>query len=104
MCYMVATRKRQPIVGVRELRQNLSIYLDRVKAGESLQVTEFGRVVAMLVPLPAEKLSPFERMVREGRAIPPKGSLKDRRPPQSLPPGTPPAEERLAAEREERFL
>ena len=96
-------RKRQPVVGVRELRQNLSVYLDRVKDGESLQVTEFGRVVALLTPLPAEKLSPFERMVREGRAIPPKGSLKDRRAPQPLPPETPPAEERLAAEREERF-
>ena len=95
--------RTQPLVGVRELRQNLSVHLERVKAGETLQVTEFGRVVALLSPLPAEKLSPFDRMVREGRAIPPKGSLKDRRPPQPLPPGTPPAEERLAAAREERF-
>jgi prevent-host-death family protein len=37
-------------VGVRELRQNLSRYLDRVKAGEGLVVTEHGRVVARLVP------------------------------------------------------
>ena len=37
-------------VGVRELRQNLSRHLDRVKAGESLTVTEHGRVVARLVP------------------------------------------------------
>ena len=29
-------------VGVRELRQNLSVYLDRVKAGETLTVTEHG--------------------------------------------------------------
>jgi antitoxin (DNA-binding transcriptional repressor) of toxin-antitoxin stability system len=35
---------------VRELRQNLSRYLDRVKAGESLVVTEHGREVARLVP------------------------------------------------------
>ena len=96
-------RMRQPVVGVREMRQNLSVYLNRVKNGETLQVTEFGRVVALLSPLPAEKLSPFERMVREGRAVAPKGSLKDRRPPQALPPGTPPAEDRLAADREERF-
>ena len=100
---MVA-RKKQPVVGVRELRQNLSVYLDRVKDGESLQVTEFGRVVAMLIPFPAEKLSPFERMVREGRAIPPKGSLKDRRPPQPLPPGTPSSEELLAIDREDRIF
>lgn len=37
-------------VGVRELRQNLSRYLDRVKAGEALIVTERGREVARLVP------------------------------------------------------
>jgi prevent-host-death family protein len=37
-------------VGVRELRQNLSKYLARVKAGEALVVTERGRAVARLVP------------------------------------------------------
>ena len=96
--------RKKPLVGVRELRQNLSIYLDRVKKGETLQVTEFGRVVALLTPLPAEKLSPFERMVREGRAIPPKGSLKDRRPPQPGPPDMPSSEEILAADREDRLF
>jgi prevent-host-death family protein len=96
--------KQKALVGVRELRQNLSIYLDKVKDGQTLQVTEFGRVVALLSPLPAEKLSPFERMVREGRAIPPKGSFKDRRPPQPAPPGTPSTEELLEADREDRVL
>jgi antitoxin (DNA-binding transcriptional repressor) of toxin-antitoxin stability system len=91
------------LVGVRELRQNLSVYLDKVKAGETLQVTEFGRVVALLVPLPAEKLSPFERMVREGRAIPPKGSLKDRRPPQPGDPNAPPMQQILDELREDRL-
>ena len=100
----MAARKRQSLIGVRELRQNLSVYLDRVKKGESIQVTEFGHVVALLIPLPAEKLSPLERMVREGRAIPPKGSLKDRRPPQPLPPGTPSSEELLAIDREDRIF
>jgi prevent-host-death family protein len=37
-------------IGVRELRQNLSRYLRRVKQGEPLTVTERGRVVARLVP------------------------------------------------------
>ena len=96
--------RKKALVGVRELRQNLSIYLDRVKDGETLQVTEFGRVVALLTPLPAEKLSPFERMVREGRAMPPKGSLKDRPRPKPAPPGTPSSEEMLAWDREERLL
>jgi len=101
---MNPTRKKKQVVGVRELRQNLSVYLDRIKNGETLQVTEFGRVVALLTPLPAERLSPFERMVREGRAIPPKGSLKDRRPPQPGPPGMPSSEEILAADREDRLF
>ena len=39
------------IVAVRELRQNLSKYLRRVKEGESLTVTERGREVARVVPL-----------------------------------------------------
>ena len=39
-------------VGIRELRQNLSVHLRRVKRGESLEVTEHGHPVAVLVPLP----------------------------------------------------
>lgn len=103
MCYMPVVLEK-PAVGVRELRQNLSVYLDRVKDGETLRVTEFGQVVALLTPLPAEKLSPFERMVREGRATPPKGSLKDRRRPQPSQPGYRPIEEILAEDREDREL
>jgi antitoxin (DNA-binding transcriptional repressor) of toxin-antitoxin stability system len=97
-------QRKKLLVGVRELRQNLSVHLERVKRGDTLQVTEFGRVVALLTPLPAERLSPFERMVREGRAIAPKGSLKDRPRPKPAPPGTPSSEEMLAWDREERVL
>ena len=40
-------------VGVRELRQNLSVYLRRVTdEGETLEVTDRGRPVAILAPLP----------------------------------------------------
>lgn len=72
MCYMEG-RKLQ--VGVRELRQNLSVYLDRVKRGESLTVTEHNQVVAVLGPAP--KLSPLERLVAEGRATPASQSHRD---------------------------
>ena len=48
MCYS-ATHMSES-VGVRELRQNLSRYLERVKAGEALVVTEHGRHVARLIP------------------------------------------------------
>jgi prevent-host-death family protein len=93
--------RQKRLVGVRELRQNLSVYLDRVKEGETLQVTEFGRVVALLSPLPAERLSPLERMVREGRAIAPTQSLKGRPLPKPASPGTPPSEVILDEMRED---
>ena len=38
-------------VGVRELRQYASRVLDRVKNGETIEVTEHGRPVARIVPL-----------------------------------------------------
>jgi hypothetical protein len=37
-------------IGVRELRQQASRYLSRVKAGEIVEVTEWGHLVALLVP------------------------------------------------------
>jgi prevent-host-death family protein len=63
-------------VGVRELRQNLSVYLDRVKQGERLEVTEHGRPVALLVPIPPAD-DQIARLVAEGKARPAKGSLGD---------------------------
>jgi prevent-host-death family protein len=63
-------------VGVRELRQNLSVYLDRVKAGESLTVTERGAEVARLVPVPTPG-STVDRLVAEGRARPASRDLVD---------------------------
>lgn len=41
-------------IGVRDLRQNASKYLARVEAGEVLDVTNHGRLVARLVPVPGE--------------------------------------------------
>ena len=53
-------------IGVREIRQNLSVYLDRVKRGEALEITEHGRPVALLTPVP-ERGSPAARLAAEGR-------------------------------------
>jgi prevent-host-death family protein len=55
-------------VGVRELRQNLSKYLERVKAGEDLAVTERGREVARLVP--AARDADATLVVRFGASVP----------------------------------
>jgi prevent-host-death family protein len=74
MCYMA--ERASGHVGVRELRQNLSVYLDRVKAGESLTVTERGAEVARLVPMAAHGSS-IDRLVAEGRARPATGDLVD---------------------------
>jgi prevent-host-death family protein len=54
-------------VGVRELRQNLSKYLGRVKEGEALTVTEHGREVARLVPLAGNE---FREMLAELHGVP----------------------------------
>jgi prevent-host-death family protein len=71
-------------VGIRELRQNLSVYLRRVKAGETLEVTEHGQTVARLTPQPMETLSPLQRLVAEGRATPPTARIQDIPPPMKI--------------------
>jgi prevent-host-death family protein len=43
-----ATSRRAVTVGARELKNQLSSYLDRVKAGEEITVTEHGRPIARL--------------------------------------------------------
>jgi prevent-host-death family protein len=56
-------------VGVWELRQNLSVYLNKVAAGTVFRVTDRGRDVALLVPLSGHA-STAQRLVASGRAIP----------------------------------
>lgn len=89
MCYMSETGARPTRVGVRELRQNLSVYLRRVKDGETLEVTEHGHLVARLAPVPPERMSVLDRLIAEGRATPAKGNLADLPPPIKLLPGKP---------------
>jgi prevent-host-death family protein len=64
-------------VGVRELRQNLSVYLRRVKEGVTLEVTEHGRPVARLAPLPEEELDLVDRWIAEGKATPAVGPIEE---------------------------
>jgi prevent-host-death family protein len=65
LCYMGTRRRRS--VGIRELRQNLSVYLEQVKKGRSLMVTEHGRPVAELRPVTAS-VDVLERLARDGLA------------------------------------
>ncbi len=55
-------------VGVRELRNNLSRYLDRVRAGEEVVVTDRGSAVARVLPVGAERV--LERLIAEGVVTP----------------------------------
>ena len=63
-------RQRATRVGVRELRQNLSVYLRRVKEGETLEVTEHGDAVAYFIPKGQGHGSRRDQLIAEGRLIP----------------------------------
>ena len=72
-------------VGVRERRQNLSVYLDRVKAGETLEVTEHGTPVARLTPNPPKRLSIIDQMIADGRITPARGDRRNLPYPPAIP-------------------
>ena len=65
MCYagLVET------IGIRELRQNASVWVAKAKAGVTIQITDRGRPVARLVPLtPAEHAR--DKLIAECQLIP----------------------------------
>lgn len=91
-------------IGVRELRQNASRYLALVKAGETVEVTERGELVALLVS-PQRSRTIRDRLIAAGRLIPapnPTGRLRSSRP-VPVAAGEPTNQELLDAEREERL-
>jgi prevent-host-death family protein len=62
-------------VGIKDLRDGLSRYLDRVRNGGTITVTDHGRPVARIVPV--GRLSNYEQMKVDGRITPgrvPKGT------------------------------
>lgn len=59
-------------VGVRELKQRLSEYLDRAERGEVIRVTDRGRPKAVLAPLPGRDR--LEEGVAEGWISPGSGA------------------------------
>ena len=77
---------RQPErVGIRQLRQNLSVYVKRVREeGRAYEVTERGEPVARLSPLAERPVSIIEQMIADGRITPASRSIADLPPP--LPP------------------
>jgi prevent-host-death family protein len=73
-------------VGVRELRQRASELLRLVEAGETIEVTDRGRPVAVLAPLPNR--GPLEGLRAAGDVSAASAELGDLPEPLRLPAGT----------------
>ena len=97
MCY----NSEMTRIGIRELRQHASRYLEQVKAGGVIEVTERGKLVALLVsPTPA--VTSRDRLIVSGRLIPAGSELQlpQRR---HVASGRPTASEELAEVRRDRL-
>jgi prevent-host-death family protein len=81
-------------VGIRELRQRASELLRLVQAGETVEVTDRGRPVALLSPIP--DLTPLERLRAAGEVSDAGGAIDDLPEPIEPEPGMPLASEILA--------
>lgn len=85
MCVMNARRKAER-VGIRELRQNLSVYVRRVREeGRAYEVTERGEPVARLTPLENRPMTLIDEMIADGRITPATRRIEDLPPPANLP-------------------
>ena len=106
---MSATPERRPgaaqRIGVRELRQHASLYVDLAEKGHTVDITNRGRLVARLVPV-QDPASPLERLFAAGILEPAEdpGDLLDVEPYPAIPDGRPTASEILQQMREkERY-
>jgi prevent-host-death family protein len=52
-------------IGIRELRQHASVYVDLAEKGYTVDITNRGRLVAQLIPV-REPGSPLERLIAAG--------------------------------------
>jgi prevent-host-death family protein len=82
MCYQLHMSQ----VGIRELRQRASELLRRVEGGEIIEITDRGRPIAVLAPLPPG--GPLERLRASGDLEAPRGDLADLPPPLALTGGS----------------
>lgn len=58
---------KQTTVGIRQLKNGLSSYLDRVRGGEVMAVSDRGRAIALIVPLGGSAERTIRHFVRAGR-------------------------------------
>ena len=85
-------------IGVRQLQQNAATTVERVRLGESIEVTVRGRPVARLVPVSGTLL---DRLEAAGTLTRASGNLNDLGPPRVRMPRGESASERLARMRED---
>jgi prevent-host-death family protein len=58
-------------VTVSELNRQTARVLERVKAGESVEISEYGRPVARITPAgPTTGVPLLDRLIAQGRAVP----------------------------------
>lgn len=57
---------RETTVGIRELKNRLSEYLRRVKAGETVIITQRGKPVGQIMPVQPDLTSRLKKMVDAG--------------------------------------
>ena len=90
-------------IGVRELQQHASRYLDLVEAGQVVEVTRHGRKIARLTPV-TDPGDPLAHYYAAGLLIPPaeSGDLLDIVPVPPAP-GTPAMQEIFDEAREDRL-
>lgn len=72
-------------VGIRELRQRASELLRLVEQGETIEVTDRGRPVALLTPVPEGSV--LDRLRASGELEPATSDIADLPPPLVLTPG-----------------
>ena len=60
-------------IGIRELREDLSRAIRRVRGGEALEVTDRGQPVARIVPI-SPIVGPLSALVAEGKVRPPRSA------------------------------
>lgn len=70
-------------IGIRELRQQASKHLRDVERGETIEVTDHGRPVALLVPVP--QASVVERLIASGLMTPARRDLLEIEPLKPIP-------------------
>jgi prevent-host-death family protein len=56
----------QTMVGIRELKAHLSIYLKQVKAGATLVVTERGQPIGRIVPIRSSREEKLQGLIEAG--------------------------------------